>query len=87
MTATGRELARLNRIWISLPLSIKAATVVLGILIAMAWCIVAVALGIVLYESPMGCPPTTGCEGLKTTHCSASGSFGWHAANRNSCDE
>ena len=77
----------LKRFWISLPRWAKLMVLALGILIATAWCAMGLALAIVLYDSPLGCPPTTGCHARKASDCSASWLSGWQASNHEPCDK
>jgi hypothetical protein len=73
------------RIWHSLPQWARAAVLALGSLLAVAWAVVAMTLGILLYNSPLRCPPTVGCT--EHTTCSASDGFLWTGRNSEQCEK
>jgi len=73
------------RIWRSLPQWARVLAFALGSLLAIAWAVVAVTLGILLYDSPLRCPPTVGCT--EPTTCSASDGFLWTGRNRAQCEK
>ena len=74
-----------RRVWDFLPYWGKVVALVLGVLFATAWSVLAVALIFALYSSPLRCPPTMGCEAPKTTACGGLGTLAWRDTN-SSCD-
>ena len=73
------------RIWLGLPQWARVTVLTLGSLLAVAWAVVAVTLGILLYNSPLRCPPTVGCTEHIT--CSAGDGFVWTGRNREQCEK
>lgn len=64
----------------------RRAGLMVAFLIVLAWSVCAVAFGIALYNSPLGCPATMGCEGLKRTECSPASGLLWHSGDHEPCE-
>jgi hypothetical protein len=73
------------RIWRGLPQWARVLVLALGCLLAVAWAVVAMTLGILLYNSPLRCPPTVGCT--EHTTCSATDGLLWTGRNSEQCEK
>lgn len=82
---TGSPPSLPARIWHGLPQWARVIVLTLGSLLAVAWAVVAVTLSILLYNSPLRCPPTMGCTEHRT--CSASAGFLRTGRNREQCEK
>jgi hypothetical protein len=55
----------------------KVIALALGTLTTAIWVVAAVALALLLYDSPVGCPPTMGCA--ESSACSTIDTLAWRS--------
>ena len=77
---------RLRQCWRRLAKWQRRLLMVVAVLVCSAWVGIGSIALLVLFDSPLGCPPTMGCPEHKAVDCSSWNAFMQPASDR-SCDD